>query len=192
MCSKKFKNQKKSKNLKKSEEGILLPALEKNQKSPWLHGDGTLRSDAEISLLGKTWPVEIWKAYLDSTVGDLKNEDIIFFPYIDTQTMSEGLKMLQFLQYREYYPELRSLLELAMEDLSRAERVALEGYFWEEKTYSEVAQSLGVSSVTVRVLKGRALKKLKEILKSKALTRKANEKKNRENNPLLNPVSLHG
>ena len=162
------------KDLEKNKEGVVLPIpTKKNGKAPWLREDGSLRPKAEISLLGKTWPQETWDAYLDLTVGDLKDdENLVFFPHIDTPTVLEGLKKLHFFQHKKYNPLLRFLFELALEELSRTERAIIKKFFWEEETHSEIAKSLGISPATVRVLKGRGLKKMKSIFSSGALIKK--------------------
>ena len=146
-------------------------------ETPWLNKDGSFKSDAEIIKLKKTWGKETWQRYLDADVGTVEDENLVFFPYMDTETMSEGSEFLAFLQRRRHHPNVHFALEMAFDGLSRAEKSVLEKYFWKEKTHSEIAKKLKISSSTVRVLKGRAIKKLKKILLSEKFTRKLHSKK---------------
>ena len=45
----------------------------KKNLSPWRNSDGSKKTDAEISLLGKKWYLETWKDFLDEDVGRVKN-----------------------------------------------------------------------------------------------------------------------
>ena len=40
---------------------------------PWRNPDGSKKTDAEISLLGKRWYLETWKDFLDEDVGRVRN-----------------------------------------------------------------------------------------------------------------------
>ena len=133
-------------------------------KTPWLNKDGKVKQDSRIKKLGKKWPKETWEKYLDLSVGTLDDKNLIFSPCMDTELVNEGLDMLRFFQHRKYDASLRFSLELALDELSKAEKSVLEKYFLEEKSHSEIAIQLKITPTTVRVLKRKAVQKLKKIL----------------------------
>ena len=141
----------------------------RTKNEPWLNKNGGFKSDAKISSLGQGWPIKTWKRYLDSSVGTYKDSELVFYPCMDTEEMAENKKDLDFLQDRKHCPYLKLAFKLALEDLSRKERLALKEYFWEGKRTKEIAKELKIKPSTVRVLKSIGLKKLGNILVSRRL-----------------------
>jgi len=54
---------------------------------------------------------------------------------------------------------------LALSQLSERERFVIEQLFWDGWTEAEIAQELGISQQMVSKIKGKTLRKLREILK---------------------------
>ncbi|RME66682.1 MAG: FliA/WhiG family RNA polymerase sigma factor [Nitrospirae bacterium] len=74
----------------------------------------------------------------------------------------------------EYYEkqEMKTRLAEAIEELPEREKLILSLYYWEELTFKEIGEVLGLSESRVCQLHGQALRKIKEILSSKTLSRK--------------------
>jgi len=53
---------------------------------------------------------------------------------------------------------------LALSQLSERERFVIEQLFWDGWTEAEIAQELGISQQMVSKIKGKALRKLREML----------------------------
>ena len=142
------------------------------QKKTWLNKDGNLKSDPEITMLGKSWPQETWDRYLDETLGSLDNDELVFFPYMDTETMREGKKILDEIRERGDYPSLRFAFKVALDELSKSERAVIKGCFWEGQDTPQIASQLKKSCANVRMIKTRALRKIREILPSSRFRKK--------------------
>lgn len=139
-----------------------------NPKTPWLNADGTKKSEEEIKELGKAWSSETWNEYLDSEVGTLRDDDLVFVPQVTDDTYEKST-VLNFLNEGKHYEEIESALLIALSELSRTERFIIKESFWKMTNTKDIAERLGKSSNTIRVLKSRAIKKLGQILSSQKL-----------------------
>lgn len=72
----------------------------------------------------------------------------------------------------EYYEkqEIQSRLAEAIEELPEREKLILSLYYWEELTFKEIGEVLGLSESRVCQLHGQALKKIKNILSTNPKT----------------------
>ena len=138
-------------------------------RTPWLNRDGTQKTDREILKLGQRWTPEIWNRYLDSELGTLQDEELVFYENMDTEEILERATVLKYLQEGKNYDELEKALLLALYELSKSERIIIKESFWKMATDKEIAERLNKTHKNVRVLKSRAIKKLGTILGSKKL-----------------------
>lgn len=139
-----------------------------NPKTPWLNADGTKKSEEEIKELGKAWSSETWNLYLDSEVGTLRDDDLVFVPTVTDNTYEKST-VLNFLHDGKHYEEIESALLIALSELSQTERFIIKESFWKMNSNKEIAERLGKTRKTVGVLKARAIKKLGQILSSQKL-----------------------
>lgn len=136
---------------------------------PWLNADGSLKSDKEIAQLGKKWTAKTWNQYLDSNLGTLQDDELLFYENMDTEAMNERVEVLKFLQESKYYDILETALLIALAKLSKTERIIVRESFWMMATDQEVAKKIKSTNASVRNLKHRAIKKLGQFLPSKEL-----------------------
>lgn len=149
-----------------------------NSKAPWLNPDGTKKSDKEISRISKTWTPEIWNQYLDSDIGTLQDDELVFIPDMNSELITHGSDLLEFLRENNHYEVIEDAFALAIDELSRAERKVIKKLFWEDIPTQQLATELGTSEGNIRVIKSRALQKLKSLLPSQKLKQKLARHKN--------------
>lgn len=143
----------------------------------WLNDDGTKKTDAEIAQLGQNWSAQTWDKYLDSSIGTLRDDNLIFISKITDETY-ERSEVLSFLNEKRHFEEIETALLIALSELSKNERFIIKEAFWKMNDNKEIAQGLGKSSNTVAVLKSRAIKKLGSILSSQKLKNEIYQLKN--------------
>ena len=149
-----------------------------NYERPWLNKDGSLKSDSEITRLGKTWSQEIWTRYLDTTVEPREEKKLAFFPYIDTGTMATKPQISDFLSCGEDFDsDMKFVLQKAIKDLSKREKQVVKGIFWKGKSPVVLAKELKINPSTVYTLKSTALVKLQKMLSSEVCLWKLNREK---------------
>lgn len=136
--------------------------------TPWLNADGTRKSDEEIELLGRSWSPNIWNRYLESEVGNLEDESLVFYGDMDTEEILERADVLKFLQEKQFHENVENALLVALSKLSKTEREIIKEVFWNKLTDNEASKKLNKPHLTIRVLKSRAVKKLGKILASKS------------------------
>lgn len=153
-------------------------------KTPWLNTDGTKKTDREIAKLGEEWPPEIWNLYLESEVGTLADEHLVFYEDMDTDEILERSDVLRCLQDCRYHETLEAALLIALDQLSRTERTIITEAYWNQATDKEISKKLRKTQDNVRVLRSRAIKKLGHILVSPELKNRIFHFKNRENHQL--------
>ncbi len=136
---------------------------------PWRNPDGTRKTDAEISKLGKSWDVETWKQFLDEDVGKITEDGKLYFvkkfedcPKLEKQTEDEE----KFSNKMENL-DLEVIFSLAFEELTPREQLILDKLFWEELSLRRTARALNTTPTNISTTKARVLKKLKMILTSK-------------------------
>ena len=140
------------------------------RQAPWRHGDGSMKSDATISGLGRGWDQETWDGFLDEDVGTVESDERLgFTPYIDMALDESDEEAPTDAKTVGFDPE--TVCGHAMDGLTAKERGVVEALFWEGLTSTEAAAESGVSPSTVRATKRRALGKLKRILKSAGFRR---------------------
>ena len=154
------------------------------KNKPWLNEDGTLKSDKEISRLGKSWNIQIWEEYLNFSTGVLDEQELVFFPYMNSQTMNNGNDLLEELREIQHYPVTQLALELAIDELKPLEQKIIKKLFWENVSSRELADEFKTTLGNIRVIKSRALNKLKKILPSKKLKKKLETHKSNQNKGL--------
>jgi len=161
------------------------PHVTENFKNkPWLNEDGALKSDKEISRLGKSWNIQIWEEYLNFSTGVLDEQELVFFPYMNSQTMNNGNDLLEELREIQHYPVTQLALELAIDELKPLEQKIIKKLFWENVSSRELADEFKTTLGNIRVIKSRALNKLKNILPSKKLKKKLETHKSNQNKGL--------
>ncbi|MCY4645145.1 MAG: helix-turn-helix domain-containing protein, partial [Bacteriovoracales bacterium] len=126
------------------------------QKSkPWLDENGNLRSDEEISRLGKKWPEKIWDQYLTRHCSDTRNElhenEVLSGDNgrgIENYSNERGTELYENVNVPCQFPELKKRLKKAIEKLSPKQRatikLCLQGH-----SKAEAAKELGVKPSTV-------------------------------------------
>ncbi len=154
--------------------------------TPWINTDGTRKSDEEIEKLGKSWSPNIWNRYLESEVGSLQDESLVFYGDMDTEDILDKAEVLKFLQEKQYHEKLESALLVALNQLSKTEREIIKEVFWNKLTDNEAAKKLNKTHLSIRVLKSRAVKKLGRILASQELKTEMNQLE--ESNHLKNVI----
>ena len=88
---------------------------------------------------------------------------------MDTETITERVEVLKFLQESKYYDDLEMALLIALAKLSKTERIIIRDSFWSMLSDQEIAQQISSTHSSVRNLKHRAIKKLGHALSSKSL-----------------------
>lgn len=139
-----------------------------NPKTPWLNADGTKKSEEKIKELGKAWSSETWNEYLDSEVGTLRDDDLVFVPQVTDDTYEKST-VIHFLQEGKHYEELETALLLALSQLTKTERFIIKESFWKLTSNKDIAERLKKTQKNVGVLKSRAIRKLGKSLSSKQL-----------------------
>lgn len=152
--------------------------------APWLNADGTKKTDREISKIGEKWSSQTWNLYLESEVGTLKDENLVFYEDFDNQESLERSDVLKFLQNCKSHEALEQALIIALKRLSKTERVIIKEAFWNSGTDKEISRKLHKTQENVRVLKARAIKKLGQILVSNELKNRVLYFKNQKNDLL--------
>ncbi len=144
-----------------------METKEKNSLRPWLRPDGSKRSDAEISKLGKSWDAKTWKRFLDEDVGKITDDGRItyFKKWEKIPGIEEKLADAQT-SNRVANLNLRVIFEMAFEELSYREQLVLEKFFWDGISLRKIAEEVRSSPSAVHMAKQRALTKLKKILSS--------------------------
>ncbi len=139
---------------------------------PWLNADGTKKSEKEILKISKTWSPEVWNLYLDADVGTLQDEELVFIPDMNSELISQGAELLEYLRENQHYEIIKDAFDLALDELSRAERKVIKKLFWEDIPTQQLADELKTSEGNIRVIKSRALRKLQALLPSQEFKQK--------------------
>ncbi len=137
------------------------------KQRPWLNINGSFKSDEEISLLGKNWSSATWNEYLDANIGKLNDDEMVFFPYMDSETILDGSNLLNMLNSVNEYPALKQALKLSLKKLTPKESNVIKMRYWDNKSYKEIATIMKVSPNTVKKFRQRAIEKLRKLLPSK-------------------------
>ena len=132
------------------------------KNKPWMRKDGSLKSTSELKDCSISWSPKTWERYLSETHNSRIRADF---------WSQDGLSQISQEEYQEAiavrtplsdYKELRNHLEHAMSFLSPLELKAIRAIYWENNSYSQTAQKLGVSKGTVQTHVKRAVAKLKK------------------------------
>ena len=86
-------------------------------------------------------------------------------PQTECDEESENWEFALLSLQREGKEWQRIVIHLALSQLSERERFVIEQLFWDGWTEAEIAQELGISQQMVSKIKGKTLRKLREILK---------------------------
>lgn len=133
---------------KRGDDGVTneAPITPNLKLPPWLNDDGSFKSDEEIQSLGKNWSAETWDSYLKVNVGDVEAEDhdLVFFPFVDTETVNFGAELLKTLRTQDDYENLPEAFEFALTFLSDREAQVIRMRYLKELSQEEISERLGV------------------------------------------------
>lgn len=144
---------------------------------PWLNDDGSFKSDEEIQSLGKSWSAETWDSYLKVNVGDVEAEaqDLVFFPFVDTETVNFGTELLKTLRTQDDYENLPEAFDFALTFLSDREAQVIRLRYLKELSQEEISERLGVGINSIKSFRRKGLKKLRHLLPSEQFRTKYQE-----------------
>ena len=109
-----------------------------------------------------------WQEFLNNCdEAETKNERLWDLrPDMDTEEMFEKSEVTDFFKNRDLNPKIKLLLSNAVDELPLIQGSVLRAIFWKEMTTAEVAKNLKTTPMTIRKIKSRALKELKNKLAS--------------------------
>jgi len=145
----------------------IQPSKNKELK-PWRTPDGSLKTDDEISKLGQEWSSNTWNEYLETVIGDVENsnKDQICIASMDSLFVAEGFELLEFLRSIEEYEYLHVYLDFAIKKLPKRTRQVIRELYFEKVLHKDLAKKMNISIETVRSLRKKGIKKLKNLLTS--------------------------
>ena len=132
----------------------------KKQSTPWLDGNGNLKSDDEIKNVAKIWGGDDWEHFLSSTVEKPLLEILPEDPGFIENCESNYRQAYQDLLSKSDHPNLQTAIKGLLKDLTTQEQRIIYGTFWEEKSMRAIARELNVTKWTIERYKARALAKL--------------------------------
>ena len=140
---------------------------------PWIDENGKKYSDDILRVVSKDWDQKTWDRYLTETV-DVPQRELILKEKGDVENHSEE-SHYQF--FKESFPKkkrdnLKSDLDMMMEELPQKECVILKMLFYEGLTPSKVAKRIGIDASSVRRLRKKGIELLKGKLKSIEVNKK--------------------
>ena len=160
-----------------AEQKISRRDLLSEDHRPWLNEDGSLKSDDEIRKVCHSWPPTVWGRYFKWTNGNVKDKNLAYSPDMDTDEMAERPQLSELISNESADPELKQALEVALEHLSRRERLIIKKFFLEKQTTKQIAKKLKIVPSTVRVLRKRGVDKLKKLVRTKDFWEELEERK---------------
>ncbi|POB14818.1 sigma factor-like helix-turn-helix DNA-binding protein [Halobacteriovorax sp. DA5] len=182
---------------KRGDDGVTneAPITPNLKLPPWLNDDGSFKSDEEIQTLGKNWSAETWDSYLKVNVGDVEAEDhdLVFFPFVDTETVNFGAELLKTLRTQDDYENLPEAFEFALTFLSDREAQVIRMRYLKELSQEEISERLGVGINSIKSFRRKGLKKLRHLLPSEEFRTKYQEHikhLKRKCHPNVTPESL--
>lgn len=182
---------------KRGDDGVTneAPITPNLKLPPWLNDDGSFKSDEEIQSLGKNWSAETWDSYLKVNVGDVEAEDhdLVFFPFVDTETVNFGAELLKTLRTQDDYENLPEAFEFALTFLSDREAQVIRMRYLKELSQEEISERLGVGLNSIKSFRRKGLKKLRHLLPSEEFRTKYQEHikhLKRKCHPNVTPESL--
>lgn len=182
---------------KRGDDGVTneAPITPNLKLPPWLNDDGSFKSDEEIQSLGKNWSAETWDSYLKVNVGDVEAEDhdLVFFPFVDTETVNFGAELLKTLRTQDDYENLPEAFEFALTFLSDREAQVIRMRYLKELSQEEISERLGVGINSIKSFRRKGLKKLRQLLPSEEFRTKYQEHikhLKRKCHPNVTPESL--
>lgn len=137
-----------------------------SSEKPWLKPDGSNRSDAEISLLCRSWNADLWEEYLRSLEGAQKEVLLVNPEKITEISASDAINFLFTLMEFKDRPHFQIAIKTCLKCLSPQQQKIIELYYWENLRFGEIAAKLNLKRQTVAKYHDRALAKLKEMLVS--------------------------
>ena len=146
--------------------------MHKSQLKPWLNEDGCVKSDAELRKALQQWPPSVWREYL-TTVEVGRKEELTPNPStLNDVSMEECVDVLFSMAGEERHHLLKTSLNACIRKLPSRQREIIISRFWDRKTVTEIATSMGISQQSVRKTMKTALSKLKISLTSGSLQKR--------------------
>ena len=156
--------------MQKNKQKRKLRLLSKGRRCrPWINNDGSKKSDAEISLLGRYWNQKTWSAFLDEDVGRVVGH---FLTLTEETRPNDRERRDEYLTDKFATIDLEEVFQTALESLSFYEEGIIKKLFLEEASARDTAAYFGVSPSQVRKIKSRALGKLRRILQEDSFAKK--------------------
>ena len=151
--------------------------IKNHTTKPWLNGDGKLKSNEEMKKISKSWSADTWEAYL-SSLETQQTECLLEDPTQIENLSNEAHEDFWALidrdeQGKRDKSQLRSLIQTCLDVVSPREREILKKIFWENKSERAVADELGISRNSLKVLKSRGLSKIKHFILMGGIKEKA-------------------
>lgn len=146
--------------------------MRKSQLKPWLNKDGSVKGDSELQEISHNWRPDVWREYL-SSFEVRKREDVVLPPAeINEFSAEECADMLFSIAVEEKHHLLKLSVDACIRGLAPRQREVIVSHFWNGKTVTEMADSMGVSQQSVRKTMKTALLKLKTSLTSGKLRKR--------------------
>lgn len=134
-----------------------------NANKPWLDPKGNIYSDAALREISKSWTAEMWETFLHETIDCASSEDLITPKKYDflCEELSESIWNSDT---PEHLPEFKAEVRNAVKQLTLQQQQIIKAVFWNDRSFREIAKSIGTSHQLVAIQKTNSLKKLKKIL----------------------------
>ena len=133
--------------------------MKKSQLKPWLNGDGSVKSDAELRKEGRQWPPSVWEDYL-ATLEVRRKEDIVLPPSVMDKFSSQKHIRALFAMTDDH-PLLKLVLNTCVHKLTPKQRRVIVSRYWHGKSITEIAKEVGISKQAVSKTTHKALTNLK-------------------------------
>ena len=147
----------------------------KNIKSlPWLDKNGTPKSDEEIKKVSPFWSKGTWEDYLSTL--DKQQEEYLFNnpKAVENLSAKECAKFIMSIDMaKKGLDRIKILAKICLHELSQRELEVLKKIFFEKKSERQIAKELGISRNSIKTLKYRGIRKIKQLIATRGFYQKA-------------------
>ena len=146
--------------------------MRNSQVKPWQNKDGSVKSDAELREAGQQWPSGVWEKYLATLEVGRRKEDAVLPPSeMDSFSTEQHISLAFSMASKQSFPLLKVMLNACIRELTPRQRDVVIRHYWDDKTITEIAASMGVSRQSICKTMKTAQAKIKTNLTSGSFRR---------------------
>jgi RNA polymerase sigma factor (sigma-70 family) len=139
--------------------------MDSQSNRPWQDDNGKMLSDENLRALSQGWDKETWDDYLKSLETPMR--ETLISDQAFTLKLDQQVGSFFELSQCTCSSRLAGRVSQALECLTQRQRQILQLTFWANKSERDIASQLGISRSTVKVMKYRAIKKLRRDFNSR-------------------------